>query len=71
VSADRVAELDLSNPVSLRAEMARSGLHDLTPYDDPERGWTDPLDDREQRGLARVFLHNLWVACLRAEKEQG
>lgn len=66
-----MAELDLSNPVGIRAAMARSGLHDLAPYEDAERGWTDPLDDREQRGLARVFLHNLWVACQRAEKEKG
>lgn len=60
--------LDLSKPMNLRAEMARAGLHSLTPYEDAERGWVDPLDDREQRGLARVFLHNLWQACLRAEK---
>ena len=64
-----VAEpLDLSRPMNLRAEMARSGLHSLTSYDDPERGWVNPLDDPEQQQLVRSFLNRLWQAALDAEK---
>ena len=39
-----------------RAEVVRAGGHDLMPYDDPEHGYTDPLDDREQRQAVRSVL---------------
>lgn len=60
--------LDLSRPVNLRAEMARSGLHSLMPYEDAERGWVNPLNDSEQQQLVRSFLGRLWQAALDAEK---
>lgn len=64
---------DLSDPVHLRAEMARAGIAPMhnRPYDDPERGWVDPLDDDETRTIVRRFLAALWRACERAEAEGG
>jgi hypothetical protein len=61
--------LDLSNPLHLRAEMARAGIapSNNRPYDDPERGYVDPLDDDEARTIMRRFLAALWRACERAE----
>lgn len=62
-----MADLDLSNPLNLRAEMARAGLHNLSHYDDPERGWVNPLNDPDQQGEVRAFCRRLWAACLAAE----
>jgi hypothetical protein len=61
--------LDLSKPTSLRAHMARRGLmfNQLAPFEDPERGWVDPLDDHETRDEARRFMGQVWKAALRAE----
>lgn len=56
--------------MNLRAEMARSGLtfRQLCAYDDPERGWVDPLrDDPEVRQLVKNFMQRLWMAALEAE----
>ena len=61
--------LDLSKPMSIRANMARLGIAPMQsrPYDDPERGYVDPLDDHESRLLLRAFLGELWRACEQAE----
>lgn len=58
--------LDLAKPIHLRAEMARAGLAptQMTPYEDAERGWVDPLDDDEIRTIVRGFMSALWSACL-------
>lgn len=60
---------DLSDPVGLRAKMARAGLNplQLRTYDDLEHGWVDPLDDDEMRTIVRRFMSSLWRACERAE----
>lgn len=65
--------LDLLKPLHLRAEMARRGLvfSQLLPYDDPEHGWTDPLDDGETRIEIRRFMGQLWQAAMRAERAPG
>lgn len=65
--------LDLSKPMSLRAHMARRGLmfDQLAPYDDPERGWVDPLDDDDVRIEVRRFVGQLWKAALRAEGDSS
>jgi hypothetical protein len=64
-----VTALDLSKPMNLRAEMARAGIAPMhnQPYEDPERGWVDPLDDDEARTILRRFLAALWRSCLEAE----
>lgn len=55
--------LDLGNPLHLRAEMARAGLHDLQPWWSPDvDGMVDPFDDPDQRRAIRVFLDQLWKA---------
>jgi hypothetical protein len=61
--------LDLAKPMQIRAEMARHGLvfNQLLPYDDPERGHTDPMDDPEVRVEVRLFMGRIWQAALRAE----
>ena len=63
--------LDLSKPMSLRAEMARGGIAPMQtrPYDDPEYGYVDPLADDEMRTTVRRFLGALWRACERAEAQ--
>lgn len=62
--------LDLSNPMHIRAEMARQGLlfSHLLPYEDAERGWVDPLNDDETKAAVRAFMGRIWQACLRAER---
>ena len=62
-------EIDLAKPMALRAEMARQGLmfHQLLPYDDPERGYVDPLDDHETKVAVRRFMGRIWQAALRIE----
>ena len=43
-------------PPSIRAEMARHGLHDLQPWWRPDDDrMVDPLDDPEIRGYVRAF----------------
>ena len=66
---DAEGTLDLSKPMSIRANMARLGIAPMQsrPYDDPERGYVDPLDDHESRLLVRAFLGELWRACEQAE----
>lgn len=60
--------LDLSKPMSIRAEMARAGLHDLSPYWSPDTdSMVDPLDDAETRADVRSFMVAMWRACLNAE----
>jgi hypothetical protein len=61
---------DLTKPMHIRAEMARAGIApmQIQPYDDPEYGWTDPLNNDEVRTTMRRFLHALWRACERAER---
>lgn len=54
----------------LQAEMARAGLHDLSPYDDPEFGWINPLDDTEVQVAVRRFLAHLRRWCSR-ERDGG
>lgn len=47
-------------PIGVRAEMARSGLHDLSPWwraDDD--AMVDPLDDPEIRSNVRAFARAL------------
>ena len=70
---DAKGALDLSKPMSLRAHMARLGIAPMQcrPYEDPERGYVDPLDDHESRLLLRSFLGALWRACERAEDSRG
>lgn len=65
-----VSGLDLSNPVGIRAAMARRGLAPghTHAYDDPDRGWVNPLDDRETQGDVRALLAELWQACLNVER---
>lgn len=65
--------IDLTRPMHLRAEMARAGLAPMQvhPYDDPERGWVDPLNDHETRTTIRQFMFALWRACERAEAVDG
>lgn len=65
--------LDLARPMQIRAEMARAAIAPMHvfPYDDPERGWVDPLDDDETRTVLRRFLGALWRACERAEAEHS
>lgn len=48
--------------LKLRARMARAGFApaQIYPYEDPERGWTDPLDDDETRTEMRRFFAELW-----------
>lgn len=62
--------LDLSNPLHIRAEMARQGLMfgHLLPYEDAERGWVDPLNDDETKAAVRAFMGRIWQACVRAER---
>jgi hypothetical protein len=64
-----VSDIDLSKPMHIRAEMARRGLmfNQLLPYDDPECGYTDPLDNHEMRVEVRRFMGQIWQAALRAE----
>lgn len=64
---------DLGDPAHLRAEMARAGLAPMQtrPYDDPEHGYTDPLDNDEMRTIMRRFLGSVWRACERAEAASG
>jgi hypothetical protein len=61
--------LDLSKPMSIRAEMTRAGIapSNNSPYHDPERGSVDPLDGDEARTIVRRFMAALWRACLAAE----
>lgn len=61
--------LDLRKPFAIRAEMARRGFAPglLLPYDDPDRGWVDPLDDQETKADVRGFMAEVWKACLDAE----
>ena len=65
--------LDLSNPLHIRAEMARQGLTfpNLMPYEDAERGWVDPLNDDETKVAVRAFMGRIWQACVRAERADG
>lgn len=65
--------LDLAKPMNLRAEMARRGLvfNQLLPYEDPEHGHTDPLDDPEVRVEVRRFMGQVWQAALRAEAKDS
>lgn len=51
----------------LAATIARAGLHDLMPWDSPDTGWTDPLDDPETKAEVRSFLGRLF----REAKEVG
>lgn len=61
--------ISLAKPLSIRAEMARLGLApaQMTTYEDPERGWLDPLDDDEMRTAVRRLMSALWAASLRHE----
>jgi len=61
--------LDLSNPMHIRAEMARRGLTfgHLLAYEDPHRGWVDPLNDDETKVAVRGFMADLWQACRAGE----
>lgn len=70
-NGEKVHALDLTKPMKMRAEMARGGIApiQLQPYEDPERGWVDPLDGDESRTVVRRFMHALWRACERAEAE--
>lgn len=65
--------LDLAKPMALRALMARRGLvfNQLLPYDDPEHGHTDPLDDDDMKEEVRRFMGQLWQAALRAERQEA
>lgn len=65
--------IDLSQPRALRAEMARQNLtfDQLLPYEDPERGHVDPLDDPEMKLAVRRFMGRIWQAALRAERGRG
>lgn len=67
-----VAEMDLSNPKGIRHAMVWAGLgpNATVPYEDPDRGWVDPLLDQEARTAVRRFIAALWRACERAEKGQ-
>jgi hypothetical protein len=69
-TATKDTTLDLSNPLHIRAEMARQGLifSQLLPYEDAERGEVDPLDDHETKVAMRRFMGRIWQACLRAEQ---
>ena len=53
---------DLAKPMHIRAEMARAGIAPMQnrPWDDPERGYVDPLNDDETRTTLRRFLAALW-----------
>ncbi len=68
-STERPGAFDLADPRHIRAEMARAGLAptQLSPYHDPEQGYTDPLDNDEMRTIVRRFLAATWRACERAE----
>lgn len=68
-SGERTERFDLADPRHIRAEMARIGLAptQLSPYEDPERGYVDPLDDSSARSVVRGFLAAVWRACERAE----
>lgn len=65
--SEAVDRLDLAKPMAIRAEMARKGLIHLMPYDDPERGWVDPLNNQETKAAVRAFMGRLWRACQDAE----
>jgi hypothetical protein len=50
-----------ADAMHLAAEMARRGLHDLTPYPDPDTGHRiDPLTRPDVQAEARRFLAQLW-----------
>lgn len=69
-SGEKAHPVDLSKPMALRAEMARQGLmfNQLLPYEDPERGHVDPLNDPEMKAAVRRFMGRIWQAALRAER---
>ena len=60
--------IDLSNPLNIRAEMARRELvpHQLRPWDSPD-GYHDPMDDPAIRSDIVRFLGEVYQACITAE----
>lgn len=45
--------------------MARNGilLNQLMPYEDPERGWIDPMNEKDTQKAILRFLLNLERLC--------
>lgn len=65
-----LSEGDLQRPMRIRAVMARNGFGppgNLRPWDSPDSGWTDPLNDPEIREAVRSFMARLWRICELAE----
>lgn len=52
--------LDRSAATHLAAVMVRSGLHDLQPWESPDHGHVDPLDDKGLQACIRQFLGGLY-----------
>lgn len=51
-------------PLHIKAEMARKGIApmQLQGYEDPERGWVDPMDDMDTKAAIRHLLSEIWKA---------
>lgn len=63
----------LSSPLSIRAEMARKGLllDQLLPYDDPEKGWVDPMNEKDTQLALLRFVRDLERICAEAGSDRG
>lgn len=61
--------LSLSAPVHLRAETARAGLlcHQLQPWESPDKGYYNPLNDPEIQREVKSFMRRLELAACEAE----
>lgn len=67
------AAIDLTQPLTIRAEMARNGFapRQMDRYWSPDTdSMIDPLADAESRDDVRRFMVRLWDACLAAERDE-
>lgn len=53
--------------------MARKGLllDQLLPYDDPEKGWVDPMNEKDTQLALLRFVRDLERICAEAGSDRG